>query len=187
MWHEFFCWLSRITPDGALTATVLAVQLYLIWRTYQLSREAETRSQRHDRISVRPALEFYTYGDAGTLRIVLSNFGVGPARIREQLFTINGKNSRPGEVPGPLDLLGELFQAMGIAREAMQMFREFAPQTWMGAGAEWECVRIALPGYSREQAFNLRDKILIKVKYESLYGESFDVENGFMRPQARNE
>jgi hypothetical protein len=178
--------LSRITPDGALTATVLGVQLWLIWRTYQLSREAEARSQRHDRISVRPALEFYTYGDIGSVRIVCSNYGIGPAKIREQIFTIDGRPSRPGESPGPIDLLRELLHGVGLRQEALEMLRELAPHTWMGAGEEWECVRIELPGYSREQTFTLRDRIQIKINYESLYGDPFEVENGFMRPQRQS-
>jgi len=183
---ELICWLSRITPDGVLTAAVLAVQLYLIWRTYRLTRETESRSQRHDRVSVRPALEFYTFGDTASLRIVLNNFGLGPARIRDQLFTVSGQERRPGETPGPVDALHELLRAEGIPLEELLMLREFAPGTWMGAGEEWECVKIGLSGYTREQAFALRDKILIKVVYESIYGDDdplFEVESGFTRPQ----
>jgi hypothetical protein len=150
---------------------VLAVQLVLIWRTYKLSREAEARAERHDRVSVRPVLDFYTFGDAGILRIVLSNYGIGPARILEQVFTINGKNYRPGDSPGPTEALHELLRSSGLPQEALQMLNEFAPRTWMGAGAQWDCVVIALPGYTRERTFQLRDEILVKVKYESLYGD----------------
>jgi hypothetical protein len=175
------------TPDGVLTAVVLAVQLYLIWRTYQLSREAELRSQRHDRLSVRPALEFYTFGDTESLRIVLNNFGLGPAKVREQIFTVDGQVRRPGDSPGPVDALHDLLRSKGIPQDALQMLRELAPRTWMGAGEEWECVKIALPGYTREQAFDLRDRILIKIVYQSIYGDEeppFEVESGFMRPRA---
>jgi hypothetical protein len=56
----------------------------------------------------------------------------------------------------------------------------------MGAREECECVVIALPGYTREQAFDLRDKIPIKIEYESIYGDEeppYVVESGFMRPR----
>jgi hypothetical protein len=185
MFCSLISWLSRITPDGALTALVLGVQLFLIWRTYVLSQEAEQRSQKHNRISVTPALEFYTFGDRENLRIVPNNFGIGPAKIIKQTFTIEGRVCHPGDSPGPIDLLHAKLRAIGLRHENLQMLRELAPRTWMGAGTEWECVKIVVPGYTRDQVFHLRDRILIKIEYESLYGEPFEVESGFSRPPSQ--
>jgi hypothetical protein len=53
----------------------------------------------------------------------------------------------------------------------------------MGAGEEMECVRIALPGFSRERTFDFRDKVIIRIKYESIYGDKDEVSNGFTRQQ----
>jgi len=170
-----------MTPDGVLTVIVLGVQLWLIWRTYRLSREAEARAQRHDRVSVRPALEFLTRGEAGSLQLVLKNVGKGPAAIVEQTFIVDGRPVRPGDDPDPSKVIYALLATVGLPPTSLQNIHEVAPNTWMGVDEEHITIKIAIPTFAREQAFALRDRIRIKMTYRSLYPEDeYEADSGFV-------
>jgi hypothetical protein len=170
---QFLCWLSRITPDGVLTAIVLAVQLYLIWRTFRLSEEAERRSQRHDRVSVTPVLEYAVYRDANLFSITLHNFGLGPAKIIEQSFVIDGQPIRVGATPTPREALLRVLRSLTLSPNNLKHVGEFPPNTWLGTAGEIVCVRIALPNFGEAQLNALLPRIIFRTHYESIYGETF--------------
>jgi hypothetical protein len=166
-------WAFRLTPDGALTATVLAVQILIIWRGYRLSLEAEKRSQRHDRVSVRPALEFTYQRNDGFFAIVLNNYGMGPAAIVRQTFVVDATSRSPGDTPGPADLLRTLLGTLG-GHEVLTEVGEITPRTWMGAGTAHTCLKITSSHLTQAQVDALRNRVGIHVMYESLYGDQFE-------------
>jgi hypothetical protein len=186
---ETLCWFRGVTPDGALTAIVLAVQLYLIWLSYRVSRQTEERSQRHDKLSISPALEFYWYIDTNRLELALRNVGVGPAKVLEQIFIIDGTERRPGDRPSTTDALRAVLGTIGLPAVMLKHLGEFAPNTWIGAGEKSDSIKMELPGFNHDQLFALRDRIQIKMRYQSIYGDdwkTFDADSGFvMRPQAQ--
>jgi hypothetical protein len=179
----FTAWLSKITPDGVLTVAVLLLQLYIIWRGSVASQDAEKRAQRHDKISVQPALEFTTFHDSNVLRVTMTNFGAGPATVMSQAFIIDGRTYMAGQTPDPREGFLMLLQQIGLQSENLVRLNQFAPKTWMGSGQEMGCFEIALPKYNHEQALALRNRIRVQVKYESLYGEPFEADLGFTHPQ----
>jgi hypothetical protein len=79
-------WRGGMTDNEGMTLAVLAAQLVvfiqqrkLMAQQLKVSAESEKRAQRHDRLAVRPYLDFQTTGGNGKIKVVLENHGIGPA------------------------------------------------------------------------------------------------------------
>jgi hypothetical protein len=153
---------------------ILAVQLWLIYRQLTVSRDAEARAQRHDRLSVRPYLDFATQSERGSLRAVLSNHGNGVAIIGAFTFTVDGK-----EILGPTGTgqLREFLEALGLAEDGLDP-RFTSRANWIAtpaglrSGGEIVVLDVRLRASFNVDA--LRSRIVMKVRYKSLYDEEFE-------------
>lgn len=152
---------SLVTAVGATLIAVISLIVSI----------SEARSNRlHNRHSVRPHLDLTAVRDLGDRTgIKVSNYGLGPAIIRESLLTVDG-------VPlGPWDeeTLNRLRDQLP-SRPATKAFRagEALP-------AGYEGFLIHLPDYENgKDAWFwdlLRLRLQVSITYESLYGERFTV------------
>ncbi len=153
---------------------VFRQQKKLMTRQLQVSAEAEERAQRHDRLMVRPYLDYQMYFVPGQMRIVLTNEGSGVAIIK-QFDVLIDDDKLPDEVVS-IDVTRAFINALSFSPEAFDpRFKPTAnmvvSDTALRPGGEIEILNFRLVGgmYSAEHMKRIR----ILVEYESLYREPF--------------
>lgn len=136
-------------------------------------------SHRHDRLTVQPFLAWsdsYLQENHGTfLTFALKNHGQGPAIIKDRWFDIDGK--RFASDLGGSDLVEEVARAVLSDRAEWHLRQSglLAKTVVLPAGAEFNIARIYFPGRDKEgvrAVFALCPEIDLKVRFESLYGET---------------
>jgi hypothetical protein len=139
----------------------LGVSAYVAWAT-----------REHDRLSVRPLLEFTTTFPAGaTAGLRLSNSGLGPARITSSLLTLDGK---------PLGAFSRTH--VDDLRDGLDV-RPHA--TTLGEGqpfldTDYQQFLLSVDSYDPSQHHEFREliegRLRLEIQYESIYGgEGFTV------------
>ena len=126
--------------------------------------------QQHNRLSVRPVLEFVSNYDVlpdGRLvyEILIENNGLGPAQVTKFTASIAGKN---------LDSAHEIWQAAGIelpaqcrgAGNALHFYKTDAQQMVIRVPADAGC------GLQPAEFDKLKG-LKLDIEYQSLYGETF--------------
>src|SRR5271170_1466890 len=147
IWQGIAAWFGRVTPDGQLQAIVLGVQLVLIWLAFKLSKEAEVRSQRHDRLSVKPYLDFRSMRQTRGYRPEVENHGLGVAIISDLTIWIDG---HPQSMAG--EPVGGLLPVLGLTADALELnelssVNRFVPPVALKAGGVLSVIDLRLrPG-----------------------------------------
>jgi hypothetical protein len=154
----------------ALQLVLLAFQLWLIYRQLILSDRAEHRAQTHSKLSVTPALDFEIDCHNDRLSIVLKNYGIGPGRITNLDFFVDGQpfSTRIPSQP----TISLLCAALSVTWGSECFMREIRRETWLAVNGSLNLLLlIAFP--TTAAAVKCRDRIIVRVKYESMYGEKF--------------
>ena len=145
----------------ALVALIVAV-----WQAHAM--------RIHNRLSVKPHLVFDRISDTGSLeaKIVLSNNGVGPAIIKDFSVQFDGsivQLSGPGIWEG-------IMAGLGIEYTRYRS-QEIEAGSAMKIGDKINILGVVLTGgQSTDFVHEALCRINVFIKYESIYGEDFEIE-----------
>lgn len=152
---------------SSTVATVIAVAAIVLGVVDSMQTRA------HNRLSVKPYLvvEATTAvrGDETTMIIAVSNEGVGPAIIREMVVVLPdelGGGSHPEWAPA--------VDALRAAGASVNSYWNFEGGEALGVQRSRELVRVFLAGDAPPGLMEVVDRIDVRVRYESIYGEEFD-------------
>jgi hypothetical protein len=150
----------------ALQCVLLAVQLWLIYRQLVLGDRAECRAQTHDKLSVTPALDFVVNCRNDLLTVELKNYGIGPARLTWLEYFVDDVPFTH-RVPGQPTI--SLFcVALNVPWGTASFMNEIARESWLAVGGSMNL--IILTGFpTTAAAIKCRDRIGVRVQYESMY------------------
>jgi hypothetical protein len=174
-------WRDMLTYNEGLTVLVLVGQLTVFVQQRKLmaqqlavSAEAEKRAQRHDRLSVRPFLDFDVNASRMHLKVVLENHGAGVALNLRLEITVEGHL-----VPIDTDeeWLRPLLRALGLTDRDLAQGREQRgyvshPVATLRPGGQIVVTDFHFSGTVDTK--KLCSKLLISAEYESLYGAQED-------------
>jgi len=171
--------------NETLTLLVLVGQLVVFWRQrslmagqLKLSRDAELRAQRHDRLSVRPFLDFDSACGPGYLKVTMTNHGAGPALKVSLAIYVDGSEVKPA---AGLEWPRTLLAALGIKNHQLASQEQHAyaiePSTTLGPGRSVCIFDFHLVG--TVDTPSILSKVNISVQFESLYG----TEDGLLSAQ----
>jgi hypothetical protein len=151
---------------------VFRQQRILMGRQLDVSGEAEKRAQRHDRLSVRPYLDFAGYQDPDRLDLKLINHSLGVANIESIEMHVG---THPIIVGGALDRGRKVLTALGLRTQhfdpRLPLPAVILPteQTALGAGMHIQLIEFH---FGRSfPAGDCQKQMRLIVHYSSLYGD----------------
>jgi hypothetical protein len=152
----------------ALQSVLLGFQLWLIYRQLVLGDRAERRAQTHDKLSVTPALDFVVNSRNDLLTFELRNYGIGPARLTGLEYFVDDV-AFTHRVPGQPTI--SLFcLTLSVPWGTASFMNEIARDSWLAVGGSINL--IILTGFpTTAAAIKCRDRIGVRVQYESMYGD----------------
>lgn len=163
-------------------ALIFAGQLVVFWRQQRpmrqqlsLAAEAEVRSQRHDRLTIRPYLEVLSYFDRRTMRVELSNEGLGLARISSlEVFIDDKLLTRDGGAGlSPVDALTKAFGFLPEHITGKVDVFHVSLDSALRPGGKVVLVHLELDG---TYSYSHISRVRIVVAYQSLYDENFKLD-----------
>ncbi len=145
---------ENIAQYGILIIAVSAMFIS-VWQGFQ--------TQRHNRLSVRPYFTFSnnTNVEENRYQVVLSNQGYGPGIIKEYEISVDGK------------VYDGLIPAMSALDTTILVTQ--ATTYFPGDVIASNTVKSIL----QMRNYKKSDRIVIRIKYESIYEEVFEIENVF--------
>ena len=121
-------------------------------------------SQRHNQLSVRPYLDFFSgYQEASVWEVTLTNEGVGPAILQKMEVTYKGETRNNWDFVLQDSLMRKIWLNSAV----------FAPPSPFAANKE-----ITLLKLNREEVKGPLG-IKVRLEYESIYEEKFDLDMEF--------
>lgn len=169
---------AQLSAADVIATSSVVVALLALFATFWQAWLA----YRHNRLSVRPHLVWHISrtNDPQSCRMAVSvkNLGLGPAIIRERYFVKSGekfipKDLKTDEVPN--------FIALALGQGLEYKLRTFGlPGTDAAIPSQGEVViaDIEFPGAGPEELMRIVEgagKLAFHVRYESMYGEKFDL------------
>lgn len=162
-----------LTINEDLTLLVLGGQLVVFWQQrrlmaqqLRLTVDAEERSRRHDRLSVRPYIDFVLNATPKHFSVFLENHGTGPAINVRVEARIDG-NLVSGDT-WPTSLLRALNLGIGdFDLEKIQHGVVPMPSAQLRAGGQ---IRLLDLHFSETVDVGaLRRRLMLEARYESIY------------------
>ncbi len=122
-------------------------------------------SQEHNKLSVKPYLDFFSSWDDGAWRVVMSNEGVGPAVITRVDYTYKGVT---------YNQLDEMLKAANLMDKRMN-------STNFGKNSPFAVEKTVVFLQLNRQDSSLKKPlgISVSVKYQSIYEEPFELNMSF--------
>ncbi len=154
----------------AIAATIVSIcaMVTTVYQTYIL------RQQQHAAVWPRLQLSnaYWVTSDTAFYQFYIENNGIGPAIIRE--VSIDYEDSLYSTTA---DLAREIARQNGLPDSAAyQNYRDLFPDMVVPQQETWELLQILKREYVVPYTKEVKDKsIKITVKYESLYGEKWEV------------
>lgn len=137
----------------------LSVSAYVAWAT-----------RKHNRLSVRPLLGLTIAFPVGaTAGLLLTNSGLGPARIISSQLTFKGKQLGEFNKPNVDDLRRDLDPRPHAATLGGQPFLDTDYQQFLLSVEPYD------PSEHREFVRLIEGQLRLKIQYESIYGDRFTV------------
>jgi hypothetical protein len=159
-WNLITAWMTIII---AVTAVIVAM------KQAQDARE-------HNKLSVTPHLDFFQNLGGQKLGIEIKNNGVGPAIIKDiRIFTPHGEfdgTSHAGQM-GALKQLGLVLSDVGYSGLQEGDFLAAGDSLWLFYRSGQQ--KLPQPEIYYVERFK---KISVRISYESVYGDSYIMEQG---------
>lgn len=155
--------------DISIHISIAAVAMAFMALVVSIWNAAITK--RHNRLSVRPHLSLANlHRPIGTVKIILSNTGIGPAIFRSFEVHMDGA----GTVVTSMDAMGEAIKKL----ELNGTFEYYFPAEGdaLPSGESIELLSIEAASASRSELQQIRaglGRLSFHVKYESMYREKF--------------
>ena len=169
---DYYDWATVVIALIAACISLLAV--------YRMEEQAK-KTEKHNRLCVRPHLT--VDGDFGPqseyIGLILKNNGIGPAILKEINIEFEGKKFDTFKLRGWSNLMDE-FKEIDLNFCIHQSSHDaFIP-------ANQELILLGLrskdqSNKQRESFIDCVESLVVRVRYESMYGESFDgVREGYI-------
>ena len=146
---------SKLEVASQIAVVVIALSA-LVVSVWQMQA-----TQKHNRLSVRPFIDYHIVQNRDTtLSVLFSNEGLGPALIQKITYSYENQS---------YDHLGKLLNAMGIRKEVISMFN-YDPNTVVSNDDQMLLLKL--------MGTDHRD-VTVRIEYRCIYEEEFSITFGF--------
>ena len=165
--NDFICYFKE--PEILLPFIAILISVCTLIFSVLYNRSTLAITNKHNKLSVKPLVDFMSYNSRNIEKLVIKNKGLGPAIISSIIFYDENEASNV--------LLKIVLKHMPIAAFEIDQDESrtinIMGKLILGSNEEFSLHEIVYKNDIPRSLVDIHDKIVMEIKYQSIYNEDF--------------